>query len=344
MERIGAGLSPLACVFALVAGVGAAQAQSVEVEFAGGGALNLPGSRAIVEVFNGRTTQTADSGERTTLPSIGFGVTRWGGGLGVFADVSYIDGGTATASIGPFSSEVTSHVFDFHGGTQWQFPSGRLRPYVGAGGGFARISTSGTLDLGSPERFDSSEWLSSLVYGGGVRFDVSESLGFRTGIEGVTVTPVTSDSVRPGRTYARFVVSVFWSGRPAPGAPVSPPPPIAIASPPAMEPSAAGRAIAAIRTGEHGTLPPARITGSNRTGGTTLAVRNATTFALRFLLAGPQEADVTIAPGQTATMTVAPGDYEVAASVSSPTVTPFYGMQQFFGGNDYTQMFYIAVR
>src|SRR5258708_38048006 len=77
----------------------AQEGTTFEAEFFGGATTNLQGSRAVVNVFDGRTTRTADSGERAALPSVGFAVTSWRRAFGSFFDFSVVDGGTASASI-----------------------------------------------------------------------------------------------------------------------------------------------------------------------------------------------------------------------------------------------------
>jgi opacity protein-like surface antigen len=196
-------------------GVVAAQSNTVtEVEIIGGSTLNLDGSRALVSTSNGRSLVTADSGEHKVLPMIGLAVNVWRSqNFGSFFDLSYVDGGTASAGVGSNTSTVSSNMFDFHGGLQLQASSGRVRPYGLVGGGFARATTTGTLTLfGVTSNLDSSEWLSSIIYGAGVRVMFSERIGVRAGFEGVTATPISSDA-GGSKTYGRLLVGAVLSSK-----------------------------------------------------------------------------------------------------------------------------------
>jgi hypothetical protein len=351
MRRFHTLFACLATAISLVAHSGSALAQSsdtYEVEFTGGSTLRLPGSRAFVSLSDGRTTRTADSGEHTSLPLVGFAVSRWGRTLGSFMDLSYVDGGTASASIGSYTSEVSSHVVDFHGGIQAQFPGGRVRPYVIAGGGFARSSNSVAFSgAGGNSNSNQADWLSSLIYGGGVRLGLTDTVGVKAGIEGVTVTPVKSSSTAAKTSYGRFVVGMFYSGKPARPvtAPHSPAPPAFATLAPALpQTDTIRQTIAEIRGGVHGTIPPAQMTGKNRGGATTLAVTNSTEYTLYVFLSGSESQALNLSPGATQKVAIDPGEYEIAARVSAQDVIPFYGTQAIVGGNAYSESFYIATR
>jgi opacity protein-like surface antigen len=341
----------------------AARAQdgdSFEFEFAGGATQRLQGSRAVVSIFDGRAIQTADSGERPTLPMVGLNARWMGRTFGTFLDVSWVDGGTVAASIGSNTSDVKSSVLDFHSGFQAHFASGRVRPYVLAGGGFARASTDITLTLfGQTVSAKQAEWLSSLVYGGGVRIGLSDTVGMRVGVEGVSVAPLKSDSMIDTTSYGRFIVGVSFASRreapatPAPPVLLPPAPRRDVSLPPATPrapaapvgaPDPVQRSIDEIRGRPHGTIPAAQATGRSSGGATTIAVTNATVSTLSVFLSGPQSESLTLAPGATGHLRLTAGDYEMAARVSAPDVIPFYGTQRFAGGTTYAQSFYIVAR
>ena len=181
-----------------------------QIELFGATAFHLAASRAVLVT----PTQTADSGARSILPEVGFAASSWFGKrkiLGSFVDFSYLNGGSATASIGADSSQASSHLIDFHGGVQVQIPFHRVRPYACLGGGFAHISSKGSITLGGiSSSFAGSTTGSSLIYGGGARVMVGSNWGIRSGVEGVTISSLGSG----GRAnYGRVVFGVFWSSK-----------------------------------------------------------------------------------------------------------------------------------
>lgn len=175
-----------------------------DIEVFGGTNLRLSGSRALVSTG----FQTADSGEHTVLPTLGLSVGAWSKNrvLGYLVDFSFVDGGTAHAQVGSNTSEVKSYLFDFHSGFQVQSP-GRIRPYAQLLGGWMHTATSGTLRVfGVSRSIDASENATSLVYGGGVRFMVNDSSGFRVGLDGVSVSTDGGS-----KSYGRVVFGYFAS-------------------------------------------------------------------------------------------------------------------------------------
>jgi hypothetical protein len=107
---------------------------------------------------------------------------------------------------------------------------------------------------------------------------------------------------------------------------------------------AAREAIDEIRSQNPGTIPPAQVTGRNNGGATTLDVKNTTEYTLHVFLSGPRSAVLNLPPGYSQTLTIVPGQYEIAARVDAFNVRPFYGTQPFSGGNAYGETFYIATR
>jgi hypothetical protein len=182
---------------------------SVQMELFGGSTYHLTGSRAIVSVG----TVTADSGNQTVLPAVGFALNTWFGQkkiFGTFIDFSDVDGGKATAHVGANSAQVNSNLFDFHGGFQVQAPGRHFRPYASLGGGFAHPSINGSITLlGTTNNVNSSQTVSSLTYGGGVRYMFGQNWGMRTALEGVNMSSFQKGG--GNANYGRVLVGLFWS-------------------------------------------------------------------------------------------------------------------------------------
>jgi hypothetical protein len=107
---------------------------------------------------------------------------------------------------------------------------------------------------------------------------------------------------------------------------------------------AARQAIDEIRSQNPGSLPPAQVTGSSRGGTTTLEIKNNTEYTLHVFLAGPQSEVLNLLPGYSQKITIAPGQYEIAARVDAFNVRSFYGTQPFAGSTAYGESFYIRGR
>jgi hypothetical protein len=180
-----------------------------DFEFFGGATSGLAGARAFVST--GR--QTVDSGERMVLPTVGVALNAWWGKSRIFGslfDVSFVDAGQASASIGSNASDVKGYAVDGHIGVQVQVP-GRVRPYAYLAGGFVRTSLTSQLTLfGRTSSVDLSDTSSSLIYGGGVRLMGGDSWGVRFGVDGVNI----SKSKQEGGSlanYARVLCGSFVS-------------------------------------------------------------------------------------------------------------------------------------
>jgi hypothetical protein len=119
-----------------------------------------------------------------------------------------------------------------------------------------------------------------------------------------------------------------------------------VSSPAAVSagPSEAQTQMDQIRNGSHGTIPPAEAVGRNAGGVTTTTVRNGTQYTLNFYLVGPVSRSLVISPGQAENLHLPPGSYEVGARVSSPDVSPFYGVQNYDPGTAYSENFYIQAQ
>jgi hypothetical protein len=51
---------------------------------------------------------------------------------------------------------------------------------------------------------------------------------------------------------------------------------------------------------------------------------------------------VEIAAGGSLTVPISPGNYEIAAKVSDPSVTPFYGTDTYAANTEYSHHFYLT--
>jgi len=94
-----------------------------------------------------------------------------------------------------------------------------------------------------------------------------------------------------------------------------------------------------IAAGEHGVMPPAQPIA---VGGTTteVEIENKTGYVLTVRYSGVDSKRITIPIGATQTVTLKPGAYQVAASVSAAHVTNYYGRDTMQGGR-YSSSFFI---
>jgi hypothetical protein len=102
--------------------------------------------------------------------------------------------------------------------------------------------------------------------------------------------------------------------------------------------------IAKIRNGRNAPMPAAQPSAANLGGQTGMVVENGTSYALSLFLSGPVSQKIQIAAGGSQTITLSPGSYEIAASVSNSSVIPFYGKEVFGANTQYSEKFYIGSR
>lgn len=97
--------------------------------------------------------------------------------------------------------------------------------------------------------------------------------------------------------------------------------------------------VARIGAGEHGEMPRAQ---SLSYGGSTVEVKieNNTRYALTVRYSGPDSKMIVVPISASETITLAPGDYQIAASVPAGNVTNYYGRDSMRGGK-YSSSFYI---
>jgi TPR repeat protein len=98
-----------------------------------------------------------------------------------------------------------------------------------------------------------------------------------------------------------------------------------------------------IRSGTYAPMPPAQrssVSGA-ASGGTTMTVLNSTAYQLSVFYDGPVSTKLTLAPGASQTIDLAPGAFHVAGRVSAADVLPFYGEETYIGSASYSETFYI---
>jgi hypothetical protein len=100
-----------------------------------------------------------------------------------------------------------------------------------------------------------------------------------------------------------------------------------------------------IRSGRYAPLPPAQGSAAN-TGGmsgrTTMTIRNSTAYELSVFYDGPISNKLTLAPGASQELDLAPGRFRVAGRVAAANVLPFYGEESYGGSTRYSVEFYIG--
>lgn len=99
-----------------------------------------------------------------------------------------------------------------------------------------------------------------------------------------------------------------------------------------------------IRRGRTAPMPRAQASAANLGGQSGMVVENGTPYLLTVRLSGPTSQRLQLPAGSTQTISLPPGSYEVAASVASPNVIPFYGKESFSGNTRYSERFYIEGR
>jgi hypothetical protein len=72
-----------------------------------------------------------------------------------------------------------------------------------------------------------------------------------------------------------------------------------------------------------------------------MTVENSTAYELSVFYDGPVSKKLTLAPGASQTIDLAPGAFHVAGRVSASDVLPFYGEETYAGSASYSETFYI---
>jgi hypothetical protein len=76
--------------------------------------------------------------------------------------------------------------------------------------------------------------------------------------------------------------------------------------------------------------------------GTTFTVENKTKLPISVYLNGSTSRALTVLPSSSASATITPGRYQIAAEIPNSGVTPFYGEQTFNAGTKYQQVFLMS--
>jgi len=100
-----------------------------------------------------------------------------------------------------------------------------------------------------------------------------------------------------------------------------------------------------IRSGRYSPLPPAQVsplTGPTASGKTSMTVRNSTQYALSVYFFGPVSRSLSLSPGASQIVDLAPGVFRVAGRAAASNVLPFYGEETYASSTQYTVTFYIG--
>src|SRR5262249_26254463 len=97
--------------------------------------------------------------------------------------------------------------------------------------------------------------------------------------------------------------------------------------------------IALIKTNAHTPAPRAQASPAPLNGQAALVIENGTVYAMSVFIAGPVSENFTIMPGKAHVITLAPGAYDVAASVTTPNILPFYGQETLAPNTRYSQKY-----
>ena len=117
---------------------------------------------------------------------------------------------------------------------------------------------------------------------------------------------------------------------------------ILLASVAAAESSA--EAIARIRDGPHGRMPPPQMAHATGGPGKGMTIENGTGHLLRVHFNGPTTQTVAVPNGQSAGLDLAVGTYEAAAEVPETPIMPFYGKQAYKQRTHYWLKFYVGAQ
>src|SRR5450759_4812608 len=94
-------------------------------------------------------------------------------------------------------------------------------------------------------------------------------------------------------------------------------------------------------------MPPAQratVSAPTVSGRTTMTVKNSTAYELSVFFDGPVSQKLTLAPGSSQDLDLAPGTFRVGGRIAAAHVLPFYGEETYSGSTRYSVEFYIAPR
>jgi hypothetical protein len=109
-----------------------------------------------------------------------------------------------------------------------------------------------------------------------------------------------------------------------------------------VDAAAVRQEIASIRGSSHQAMPPTQASARALGGQTSMTIENGTQYTLFVFFSGPASQKLQVAPGQSQTVQLGPGNYEIAAKVSEASVVPFYGQQSLNQNTEYSEHFYIS--
>jgi len=92
-------------------------------------------------------------------------------------------------------------------------------------------------------------------------------------------------------------------------------------------------------------MPPAQRYPGDVPGGsgrTTMNVKNSTAYELSVFFDGPVSQKLTLAPGASQDLDLAPGTFHVAGRVAAANILPFYGEDTYAASARYSVTFYIG--
>ena len=99
-----------------------------------------------------------------------------------------------------------------------------------------------------------------------------------------------------------------------------------------------GDEVEKVRSGRYAPMPPAQratVSAPTVSGRTTMTVKNSTAYELSVFFDGPVSQKLTLAPGSSQDLDLAPGTFHVAGRVAAAHVLPFYGEETCAGSTRY---------
>jgi len=181
---------------------------SIILDLNGGWSFGFPAVRASIFTSAG----SAISPEKKFLPAYGFdaNVRVWKF-LVPFFDLSAIDTGKATASVGAYQATAQANTYALNGGIRFEGSHGRFRPYARFGGGTLRQSLSGNISVGaSSVALSGSGSAGEFMYGAGVRGFLGKHWGTDIGFDGYHVDRPLNGA---GQNYSRLHFGWFLQSK-----------------------------------------------------------------------------------------------------------------------------------
>lgn len=103
-------------------------------------------------------------------------------------------------------------------------------------------------------------------------------------------------------------------------------------------------AIARIRRGPHGQMPPPQTAHASGPAGKGMTIENGTGHLLRVHFSGPTNWTVDVPDGQSVGVDLVVGSYEVAGEVPDAAIMPFYGTQVYQPNTHYWLKFFVQTK